>query len=99
MLLTYFNVRGLGRGPKKAALNQFLETYSPAMILVQETMIGVVEACSLFLSIKLAWSVCALDAHGHSRGSLVAWDPRVANFKSFTSVAGILVEGFFRGSA
>lgn len=91
MLIASFNVRRLGRDPKRAALKRFLESESPAMILLQETMVSAVVVVSFFLRMKPSWHVCALDACGLSGGTLVARDPRLADFTSFASVAGILV--------
>lgn len=54
-------------------------------------MVSAVVVVSFFLRMKPSWHVYALDACGLSRGTLVAWDPKLADFTSFTSVAGILV--------
>lgn len=53
--------------------------------------------CDYFLHLCLGWHVSALDALGHSGGTLVAWNPLLADLKAFNTFAGILLFGKLKG--
>jgi len=97
MIITTFNIRGLGGGPKKCALRRLFSTVRPDLILIQETMAPAWRACHYFLNIFPGWEVSAVDSVGHSGGLLCIWNPSICNFASFSSVAGILLVGKVKG--
>ena len=49
------------------------------------------------MTTKPSGKCCALDALGMSLGILLAWDPVLSYFKSFSTVVGHVVEGKFLG--
>ena len=54
MILVSLNVWGLGSGPKRVALESFLDRFKPCIVLLQETMTDGVSACDYFLKMKLS---------------------------------------------
>ena len=50
-----------------------------------------------FLNIKPSWKCYALDDSGILGGILLSWDPVCVDFKSFQTVAGLMVEGKLKG--
>ena len=54
-------------------------------------------ACDYFLKLRPSWRVSAWDSNGLSGGTLVAWNPQMADLKAFITTAGIMVEGHFLG--
>lgn len=60
-------------------------------------MISSVSAVNFFLKLKPGWLAIDLDAIGLSGGTLLTWNPCMANLRAYNSCAGIMVEGFFKG--
>ena len=54
-------------------------------------------ACEFFLKIKLGWRVFTLISEGISSGTLVTWNPMVANFRPFVTCASILLSRHVNG--
>ena len=90
MIITSFNVKGLCSGPKRTTLKILIDIYSSDIVLLQETMISAHSACDFLLRIKPGWMVIAIDVVGLFGGTLVAWNPLVANLKSFSTCAGVI---------
>jgi len=97
MIITSYNIRGLGGNHKFLSLKRLFSSDCPDLLCIQETMAPADKACSYFLRLFPGWKVVALDAHGLSGGVLCIWNPRVCLFKAFSTVAGILLSGRIRG--
>lgn len=97
MKILMFNIRGFNSAPKRTALKRLMENIGPSIILLQETMIEASTTYDLFLKLKTNWKCCALDSSGLSGYLLIAWDPLVSLFNSFTDELGLMVEGKFIG--
>ena len=97
MIITTYNIRGLGGNPKFLSLKRFFTCNRPDLLCIQETMASAEKGCSYFLRIFPGWEVAALDSIGSSGGVLCIWNPRVCDFKAYSTSAGILLNGFFRG--
>ena len=72
MILTSFNIWGLGSGPKHTSLKHFLETNIPGIVMLQETIMSSSSSRDFFLKISPYWRVCAYDVVGQSRGTLIS---------------------------
>ena len=97
MIITTYNIRGLGGNPKFLALKRLFNSMCPDILCVQETMASADRACAYFQRMFPGWKVVAIGAVGLSGGVLCAWNPRVCDLKAFSSSAGILLKGVFRG--
>ena len=64
MILTSFNIRGLGSGSKRIALKHFIEATKLGIVVLQETTMSTSFGCDLFLKIKPCWRVCTSHAVG-----------------------------------
>ena len=92
-----FNIRGLGGGPKRAAFKRILDIVCPVIVFLQETMSSGDIACDFFLNLRPGWFVSALDACGHYGGTLVGWNPLLANLRAFKTCVGLLLKGSLKG--
>ena len=54
-------------------------------------------ACEFFLKIKPGWRVFTLISEGISSGTLVTWNPMVANFRPFVTCVNILLSRHVNG--
>ena len=97
MILVSLNICGQGNSPKRDALKKILNIVHPIIILLQKTMFSSFNVCEYFLKIKPLWRCCDLDASGMFGRLLLAWNPAKANFKPFSMVAGLPMEGKVRG--
>jgi len=97
MIITTHNIRGLGGNPKFLALKRLFKGLCPDILCVQETMASADRACAYFQRMFPGWKVVAIGAVGLSGGVLCAWNPKVCDLKAFSSSAGILLKGVFRG--
>lgn len=97
MIITTYNIRGLGGNPKFLSLKRLFADLRPDLLCIQETMATAERASSCFLRIFPRWEVAAIDASGLSGGSLCIWNPRVCALKAFQTSAGILLTGYIRG--
>jgi len=97
MIITSHNIRGLGGNPKFLALKRLFYSLSPDILCIQETMTSADRACDYFQRMFPGWKVVAIGAVGLSGGVLCAWNPRVCDLEAFSSSAGILLKGVFRG--
>lgn len=97
MILFSFNIRGLGDDPKFLALKCVFAVIKPDIVFIQETMADSAKACHCFLKIFPGWEVCVVDYQGHSGGLLCIWNPYVVYFVSYSSFAGIILEGNIKG--
>ena len=69
MIITSFNIRGLGSGSKRTDLKHFIENSKPWIVMLQEIMMSASYAYDYFLRINHCWKVCTVDAVGHSGGA------------------------------
>jgi len=97
MIITTFNMRGLGGNLKFLSLKRLFDRIRPDIICIQETMASADKACAYFQRLFPGWDVVAIDANGMSGGVLCGWNPKFCDFKAFSTSAGILVQGFMRG--
>jgi hypothetical protein len=81
-------------GPlKQNSLRRLLNTISPSVILLQETLVSADKARSFILKLRPDWLSCAVSAVGTSGGLLASWDPNFFTFDPFLSIGGILLTG------
>jgi hypothetical protein len=73
MKILSFNARGVGGAWKKNPLKRLVQSLSPDVILIQETMVDGLRERSFFETWLNSWSFCTLDADGQSRGLLTSW--------------------------
>ena len=64
------NLRGMGDPSKFYRLGDILNSVKPIMVLVQETLCDRMKAIQNILSIHPRWHAVAVDATGHSRGTM-----------------------------
>ena len=55
------------------------------------------KACEVILRILKDQEVCAVDIEGLFGGLVATWNPILCTFKSFNTIAGILLEGKVHG--
>ena len=55
------------------------------------------KAIRVCLGFKPGWCVVAVDANGHSSGTIAIWDPTMANLKAYNFFGGILLSSQIRG--
>jgi hypothetical protein len=96
MIVETFNVRGVGGSLKLLTLKRFLEKNNPDVLFIQETMVGVAKAREAFVKILPNWIFCGVDSIGLSGGFLTAWNHCKADFFSFLTPIGIILEGFIK---
>jgi len=92
-IVASLNVRGVSGSSKYLALKRLIELVKLDVLLIQETMVGVDKARSLFVKLLPHWYFCGVDSTRLSGGILSAWNPRKADFLSYLSPTGILLEG------
>jgi exonuclease III len=97
MIITSFNIRGVGGDSKFSTLKRVFQKIHPDIVFVQETICTDEKACEIFLKLFPGWEVCATSALGHSGGLCCIWNPKVVLFKSYNTCAGILLEGRIKG--
>ena len=97
MILLSFNLPRLGGGPKCSAFKWLLESSGPSIVFLQETMMSGLVACDFFLKLCPNWYVSAIDACGDSGGTLVGWNPTVADLRAYNTGAGFLLFGNLKG--
>jgi len=93
MIILSLNLRGFGSPTKLASLKRLLQQIKPNIVLLQETLIEGDKAKNLFFQCLPHWNVGAIDSIGRSRGLLTSWNPSLAEFCAFGTVAGIFLEG------
>lgn len=82
MNLSSLNIRGLCSGPKRAALKHLLSYVNPQVVLLQETMLSSVSTVNFFLKLKPGWLATDVDTIGLSGGTLLTWNPCMANLRA-----------------
>ena len=92
-----FNIRGLGGDPNHASFKRLLDGICLFVVFLHETLTSGICSCDLFLHLRPRWYVSVIDALGHSRGTLVAWDPLVYDLKDFNTCVGILISLKLKG--
>jgi len=97
MIITSYNIRGLGGSLKKIYLRRIFEVIHPDIMLIQQTMSEAWKSCQFFLKLFPGWEVCATDARGRSGGILCIWNPTCCDFTSFSSTYGIMLVGQIKG--
>ena len=63
------------------------------IILCQETLCYHMKAIRVFLGFKPRWCVAAVDANGHSGGTISIWDLTMVNLNAYIFFGGILLSG------
>ena len=92
MAVLSFNIIGIGSVPKIYSFQRVLDRVGLNIVVLHETMsIGEV-ACKFFIKLKPTWKCCGVYANGFSGGLLVAWNPGLANFSPFHTIAGLEIE-------
>jgi len=97
MIITYFNMRGLGGGSKFTSLKRLFSVIKSDMVFIQETMSEAKKSCSYFLKLFHGWEVCAIDAVGNSGGLFSICNMRICDMLAFSSTVGILLDGRLKG--
>jgi len=98
MKILSLNVRGLGGSAKQKSLHHLLVSFSPELILLQETISSTYPTLLAFSKLRPGWEFCAIGSKGLLGGILSGWNPLRVRCKDFKTLAGILLKARFRGS-
>ena len=93
------NVRGLVGLAKQKSIQHLFSSFSPDVVLLQETMTSSYPALLTFSKIFPGWEFCAISSFGLSGGILSGWNPKLLKCKAYHTVAGILLKAMIRGSS
>ena len=67
------------------------------VVFLQETMSSREAACDFFLKLHPGWFVSAIDACGNYKGTLVGWNPVMADIWPFITCVVLLLKGRLKG--
>ena len=99
MRILSLNVCGLGGLSMQKILCHLFSSYSPDVILLQETMTSSYPALLAFSKLFPGWEFCAISSFSLSRGILSRWILKLLKCKAYHTVAGILLKAMIRGSS
>ena len=99
MCILSLNVRGLGGLAKQKIIRHMFSSFSPDVILLQETMTSSYSALLSFSKLCPGWEFCALSSIGLSGGILSRWNLKLLKCKAYYTVVGILLKAMIRGSS
>lgn len=93
MRILSLNIRGIRRAPKLSSLYRLVQIGLSDILLVQETMVDVVQARNVFSKLFPCWKCHSKDALGQFGGLYVALNPSKVDFSPFMIHVGLLLEG------